>query len=907
MTLSNLSRTTLIFLLAVSANSALAANLFKNGRFEEVKAGLPKYGAAKTTSGKAKFEIAPKGSHNRKNSLLISSTTGAQAAWGQEITVKRGTIYRLRGYIKTENLKGTGQGAAICIRGVNSLSRVIKGSSRDGRWDYVECKFIAKTDKVTIDCLFGVNGKVTGKAWFDGMNIESQGPGEYERAAPKKAARRLIKQGIDKIIFVTRLKYQSNHYYTDFINGGFDPAGNICALDLKTGKVTEIVKGLKGGVFGRYDLSFDAKKIVFCWKKGGNDGYRLYQCNIDGSNLKQLTFPEPNEKEIVKLYQRGYHHGTDDMDPCYLPDGSICFISTRCQYGILCDSPDIFTTTVLYRIESDGTKMQKLTNSSVSEATPSVLNDGRIMYTRWEYYDKGAVSVKCLWAMHPDGSASEEIYGNDLSLPPTLTQGRAIPGKDNLFVALGVPHYPQNSVGTVVLIDTTKPIRTREPLSYVTADIDIRGEGGFTFLDRKKRGERIFKDPFPLSAKEFLVSINPEAGGSGWRNKINWRLFILDGNGDAELLYQDGKIGCFLPMPLKPRVKPPILASTLNPALAKKNQAVCVVTDIYHGMEDVKRGSIKYIRINEQMPRPWATRRRWGGDGYDQQHAVISKDMALGLKVQHGIVPVYKDGSAHFIVPADANISFQALDENFMEVQRERTYVNYRPGEIRSCIGCHETPDNLPKTRSDNVSMALKHAPSMPGPQPGEKTGQRPIHYATDVQPVLDKHCIKCHRGKKPRGGLLLTGDETAHFSVSYEKLIPERRGGQGRKRGLYDLVGPTVGENHPKTGNVHYLPARSMGSHASVLVAMLNPGKVKLKDAKLAAHAARLAKKHKKVKMSQAEMVRLTTWVDSNAQYYGSYWGRRNKRYKDHPNYRPVPTFKQALSYTSPIPEKER
>ena len=164
MTLSNLSRATFLFLLAVSANSALAANLYKNGRFEEVKAGLPKYGAAKTTSGKAKFEIALKGSHNRKNSLLISSTTGAQAAWGQEITVKRGTIYRLRGYIKTENLKGKGQGAAICIRGVNSLSRVIKGSSRDGRWDYVECKFIAKTDKVTIDCLFGVNGKVTGKA-----------------------------------------------------------------------------------------------------------------------------------------------------------------------------------------------------------------------------------------------------------------------------------------------------------------------------------------------------------------------------------------------------------------------------------------------------------------------------------------------------------------------------------------------------------------------------------------------------------------------------------------------------------------------------------------------------------------------------------------------------------------------
>ena len=91
------------------------------------------------------------------------------------------------------------------------------------------------------------------------------------------------------------------------------------------------------------------------------------------------------------------------MQPCYLPDGGIAFISTRCQYGILCDAPDDFTTTVLYRMDADGRNLRKLSNSSVSEASPVVLPDGRILYTRWEYVDKGAVSVKCLWAMRPDG------------------------------------------------------------------------------------------------------------------------------------------------------------------------------------------------------------------------------------------------------------------------------------------------------------------------------------------------------------------------------------------------------------------------------------------------------------------------------------------------------------------------
>jgi hypothetical protein len=886
-------------LLVSTAGITFGNNLLENHRFQQTEQGLPKVGAASTRGGEAKFEISSEGFHDQ-SSLMISSDRGADASWGQKVTLKPFTRYKLWGFIKTEGVKGEGLGAVFNIHGTEFKTRAVEGTSD---WTYVECVFVSAGGEVMVNCLFGGGGHATGKAWFDDVRLESLGPVRYDPKFSRETAGRLTDQGIDKLVFVKRMKYQSNHYYTDYINSTFDPAGNICTLDLKTGEVRDVVKGLEGGVFGRFDLSYDAGKIVFCWKSAANEGYRLYECKIDGSGLKQLTFPEDNEAELVRKYQRGYHHGTDDMDPCYLPDGGICFISTRCQFGILCDSPDIFTTTVLYRIDADGGNMQKLTNSSVSEATPSVMNDGRIMYTRWEYYDKGAVSVKCLWAMHPDGYSSAEIYGADISLPPTITQGRAIPGENNLFVALGVPHYPQNSVGTVIKIDTTKSIRTREPMDYVTPDVDIRGEGGFTFLDKENRGNRIFKDPYPLSENEFLVSMNPE--GSSWKNKINWQLYLLNGNGDAELIYQDGRIGCFMPMPLRERVKPPVLASSKNEALAKKNQAVCIVTDIYHGLEDVERGTIKYIRINEQMPRPWATRRLWGGDEYDQQHAVITKDTALGLKVQHGIVPVCEDGSAHFVVPADRNISFQVLDENFMEIQRERTYVNYRPGEVRSCIGCHETPDNSPKTRQMNVPMALKRLPSMPGPQPGEKTGRRAIHYAADVQPVLDKHCVECHGGDKPKGDLVLTGEETTHFSISYEKLMPERRGGQGRRS--FDLIGPTIGENHPKTGNVHYLPARSLGSHASVLVAMLNPGKVVLKDEDLAKHAERLAKKHKELKLTQAEMVRLTTWIDSNGQYYGSYWGRRNKQYKDHPNYRPVPTFEEALSYTSPIPEDQR
>jgi hypothetical protein len=115
------------------------------------------------------------------------------------------------------------------------------------------------------------------------------------------------------------------------------------------------------------------------------------------------------------------------------------------------------------------------------------------------------------------------------------------------------------------------------------------------------------------------------------------------------------------------------------------------------------------------------------------------------------------------------------------------------------------------------------------------------------------------------------------------------------------------IRENHPKAGNTHYLPARSLGSHASLLIAMHSKGKVKLKDPKLAADAKKLAKVHEKVNLPPEDMVRLSTWVDANGQYYGSYYGRRNLQYKDHPNFRPVPTFENARSTTAPLPEDQR
>jgi hypothetical protein len=337
-----------------------------------------------------------------------------------------------------------------------------------------------------------------------------------------------------------------------------------------------------------------------------------------------------------------------------------------------------------------------------------------------------------------------------------------------------------------------------------------------------------------------------------------------------------------------------VIGSSKDKKLEQAKLANCVITDVYHGLEGVPRGTIKYVRVLEQRPRPWTARRYYDGDLYDQQHAVITKDTHLGLKVQHGVVPVEADGSANFLVPADRSIFFQVLDEHYMAVQTERTYVNYMPGEIRSCIGCHETPQSAVAAGSQYATpLALKRAPSLPGPQPGEKDGHRALDYVQDVQPVWNTHCIKCHSGENPKNKLDLSGEMTERFNVSYESLIPDRR----------KVLGPVIGENHPKTGNVAYLPARSLGSHASVLVAMLSKGKVKLADPAQATRAEKLAEVHKQITLTPEALLKVTNWGDTNGQYYGSYWGRRHIKYKGMPDFRPPQTFEMATSTVNPYP----
>ena len=779
---------------------------------------------------------------------------------------------------------------------------------------------------------------------------------DWDKYIPDKEEKlvwdKLLTKGIEEIVFVKRFTYNSNHYYTEYLNSTWKPGGNLYVLSLRTGETKELVPSLTGGVFGAFDVSFDAKHIVFAYKASKDTGYRLYEVGVNGAGLRQLTFSPADEAEIVEKYHvNGYHHGTEDLDPCYLPDGGIAFISTRCRFGILCDAPDEFTTTVLYRMDRDGKNMRKLSNSSVSENTPSILPDGRILYTRWEYIDKGAVSVKCLWAMNPDGSNSVEVFGNDIQAPTTMIMARIIPNSTNEYVFTGTPHCcPQNCVGTIVRVDVTRDIRSVEAMDYMTPYTDVRYETGISFRDPVDTTRwyhdvngygPLFRECYPLSRSEFLVSHKPS--GNIWSNEKGYQLYLLHEGGKVEPFYTDSAISSFRPIPLAAREIPPVIPEKRNQNLADQNLAECIVTDIYKGMTGILPGEVKYLRILEQVPRPWGARRHYKPnymqDEYDQQHVTISKDTHLGLKIQHGIVTVEKDGSARFFVPAGRNIFFQALDAKYRAVQTERTYVDYMPGESRSCIGCHETASQAPITGKRTTPVAMKREAEKPYAQAGESTAGKTLSYARDVQPVWDKHCIQCHNAQDAAGKLNLSGKETRLYNESYENLVPERRKIGGGKveiltkeqlsvagnryyiaangdyfsvpllcgdkyttegHGFYvnsdgrnhtkqfdrGLLGPVIGENHPKNGNIHYLPPKSTGSHTAVLAAMWFPD-IQPEDPEMQKRVRQLAKVHEEIKLSPFELLQITNWVDTNCQYYGTYYGRRDSLFRNHPDYR--------------------
>jgi hypothetical protein len=733
--------------------------------------------------------------------------------------------------------------------------------------------------------------------------------------------------GFEEIVFVKRKPYSSDHYYTDINNGTspdrFLPENGIYIYNLRTRSERAVVTAasLPGGkgFLGKISLSFDARKVIFDFRQDPGSGFRIWEVNTDGTGLRQVSSPPKDEAEKVARWHPSWH--TDDIHPCYLPDGDVIFSSTRCEHTILCGGSAHLVAPGLHRMRADGTRVEQLTRSPVSEFCPLILDDGRVMYHRWEYIDKGARVAKTVWSMNPDGTRPQELFGLADDDTTVYMYPQPIPGNDHRFVCAGTCHFPQGGcLGPILLVDYGKGVRVRGPdpdqaeyvqgsgrypVVNITPDVFIqrRAEPGWHFRtkdgryvhDREGRQGHLYTHPYPVSDREFLVSYKVDPSAHYKEVPNAYALYLIDTAGRHRFVHADARLSCWHPLPLVARRVPPPLQPSRDPKYAASNQALCVVANVYQGMEGIEPGKVKWLRVNEALPRYWSTGRRWG-----PSLSSSSWKAALWPRVQWGVVPVEKDGSAHFLVPANRSIFFQALDENFRELQRERTYVNYAPGEVRSCGGCHGQSNRTVALGRSATPLALSRPPSDPQPQPcdlvengGDGRAGQVIHYPTDVQPIFDAKCVKCHGANNPAGGLRLTGEVTLFYSTSYEELA--------RKQ----LAGPIIAEFtsflQGDQGNYNgaYLPPKHLGCPTSAMIGVLTDP----------AHPKNAKDDHSKM-LTPMELMRLSRWADTNYQFYGSYFGRQHPQWVNPdpgvPAYSPADfrrkaTFEEATGFLAP------
>ena len=579
------------------------------------------------------------------------------------------------------------------------------------------------------------------------------------------------------------------------------------------------------------DLSFDGKRVLFSYCdhsiKVGEQSWKwklpdrvlrrflIYEIGIDGGNLRRITGAANDA--MARAGDR-YTVLVEDYDPCYLPDGGFAFVSTRCQGFGRCHGSRYVPAFTLYRGNLDGSGIRRLSFGEANEWEPSVLHDGRLVYTRWDYINRHDWFYQSLWTMRADGTGTAHLYGNYTRNPCMTGEARAVPGSQKV-VATAMAHHSYTT-GSMILVDPSKGQDGPGPITRITPEI--------CFPETEDWPDGCFATPYALSEDLFLAAYCPDkmVQQGGVQRHNAYSIYLVDTLGGRELIYRDPDISCFAPIPVRPRVRPPVVESLLTPEAAT---GTFFVQDVYQSTQPIRPGSIKGLRINEIIAQP------------------IRRKPALSLAENEiikrivGTVPVSEAGSVAFEAPAGVPLQLQLLDENGMAVMTMRSLIYAHRGESISCVGCHEHRSYSPLSRGLRSDMTI-HKPKPPaGPQ-----YEGGFSFVRTVQPVLDRYCIDCHGLGEATEKLSLLGTSNGEYMVSHNALT--------KAAGMV-----TIAYRNQETA---FSTPREYYAHAGKLTKML-----------LAGHQGH-------VELDRESFQRIVDWLDLNGQFYGDYsWNRKENR----------------------------
>ena len=654
-----------------------------------------------------------------------------------------------------------------------------------------------------------------------------------EQPVEQSAQQQRLREKLDApLLFTKRLSYRGWHIYDTYYvmweapQGAWPPGGSgIYVIENPSAprdqwKILAIIdpttpETLGVGVYNDPEISWDAERVLFCFKGEPRGSTSIYEIGVDGRGLRRLSDPTP----YLDRYN-GNHDDTSgqhDVYPTYLPDGRIVFLSTRPSGLVPCAN---YGVAILHVMNADGSDVHPISVNNVNEFDPAVLPDGRLLFCRWEYVDKNALTIQSLWTTNPDGTRETAFFANNMVFPEAILDARPVPGS-HLIVGTFAKHNGMPR-GSIALVDP------RRGKNNPGAIINLEHPDEPTF-DRGNSCE-----PWPLSEEVVLFSGRPPEYG---HNVIE----MMDRAGHRFVIHSEKDICLHSPMLIKPRPRPPVLADATD---RTAQSGRFFVQDIYQGLQGVSRGEVKWLRVLEETSRT----SEWSGEPnpYNQTF-LVSAALAFSVKNFLGIVPVEEDGSAYFEAPAGRAVYFQALDAEGRLIQSMRSFVQAAPGTSRSCVGCHEHKYST-AAAGPGIREALARTPS---PLVPESWGSGYLDYPSMVQPVLDKVCVSCHGGEKGiDAGMDLSGGWTEHFNISYENLTSRRE----TQLTAYWIAGIDC-MNGTALWSSRLFPPRGHGSGAAPLAELLVSG-----------HEGRIPN------MTRTQSDILLAWIDTNGVYYGTW-----------------------------------
>ena len=409
---------------------------------------------------------------------------------------------------------------------------------------------------------------ISAAALVAGTMLSDAAPGQAGTGADTRESRlppfaREAMAGVDDLIFAARkLNDSDGHWYSNLGYYAHDPNRKGCRegaklyrWNLASGKLTTLLNDPRGGVRDP-QVHYDGRHILFSYRKGGTEQYHLYEINSDGAGLRQLT-----------------DGPYDDIEPTYLPDGEIVFVSTRCKRWVNCWLTQV---AVLYRCDANGGNIRTLSSNNEHENTPWPLPDGRLLYTRWEYIDRSQVHYHHLWTANPDGTAQTTWYGNQHP-GIVMIDAKPIPGSDKVVASFSPGHGLREHAGRITIVDPRA------------------GPDDLSFARKVSHGDQ-FRDPWAFSEDCFLAA----QGAS---------MAVMDATGEERELFTlpeaDRQAGLQLhePRPLIAHARERVIADRVNPRAATGR---LVMADVCNGrnMAGVRRGEIKKLLVLEPLPMP---------------------------------------------------------------------------------------------------------------------------------------------------------------------------------------------------------------------------------------------------------------------------------------------------------------